>query len=226
MEWPYDNDHRGFLPPDSHSLTFNELHHPQPSLWGWLRKGQAPAQLYWQQRLRQKYCCGRTRASLHRNYLRLGSRSLPGRQDKYMGTLGAAPVRLRLQSQGPRRLWRNWPISYSDIAPYYDKVDLYLGITGVKENLPYLPDSIFQRPTKLNCAELTLKQGIQKMDRVLTQYRAGVTSEGLKHNKYRRPMLRARRMRTQRRLRHSRRVRFSDRPDLSRDGHRQSDFTH
>jgi len=27
------------------------------------------------------------------------------------------------------------PISYSDIAPYYDKVDLYLGITGVKENL-------------------------------------------------------------------------------------------
>src|ERR1700731_3472118 len=24
MEWPYDNDHRGFLPPDSHSLTFNE----------------------------------------------------------------------------------------------------------------------------------------------------------------------------------------------------------
>jgi len=71
----------------------------------------------------------------------------------------------------------NWPISYSEIAPYYDKVDLYLGITGVKENLPYLPDSIFQRPTKLNCAELTLKQGIQKMDRVLTQYRAGVTSE-------------------------------------------------
>jgi choline dehydrogenase-like flavoprotein len=64
-------------------------------------------------------------------------------------------------------------------------VDLYLGITGVKENLPYLPDSIFQRPTKLNCAEVTLKQGLQKMGRVLTQYRAGVTSDGLKHNKYR-----------------------------------------
>ena len=79
----------------------------------------------------------------------------------------------------------DWPISYSDLAPYYDKVDLYLGITGVKENLPYLPDSIFQRPTKLNCAELTLKQSLQKMGRTLTQYRAGVTSDGLKHNKYR-----------------------------------------
>ena len=64
----------------------------------------------------------------------------------------------------------DWPISYSDLAPYYDKVDLYLGITGVKENLPHLPDGIFQRPTKLNCAEITLKQGMQKMGRVLTQY--------------------------------------------------------
>ena len=40
----------------------------------------------------------------------------------------------------------DWPISYADIAPYYDKVDLYLGISGVKENLPQLPDSLFQRP--------------------------------------------------------------------------------
>src|ERR1700738_1891230 len=79
----------------------------------------------------------------------------------------------------------DWPISYADIAPYYDKVDLYLGISGHKENLPYLPDSIFQRPTKLNCAEVTLKESLAKMGRVLTQYRAGVTSDGLKHNKYR-----------------------------------------
>ena len=43
----------------------------------------------------------------------------------------------------------DWPISYTDIAPYYDRVDQYLGISGVKENLPYLPDSLFQRPTRL-----------------------------------------------------------------------------
>ena len=40
----------------------------------------------------------------------------------------------------------DWPISYKDIEPYYDRVDRYLGISGVKENLPYLPDSLFQRP--------------------------------------------------------------------------------
>jgi len=79
----------------------------------------------------------------------------------------------------------DWPISYKDIAPYYDKVDLYLGISGQKENLPHLPDSIFQRPVKLNFAEIQLRNAIKKMDRCLTPYRAGVTTDGLKHNKYR-----------------------------------------
>src|SRR6266550_873668 len=35
----------------------------------------------------------------------------------------------------------DWPISYADIEPYYDRVDLLLGISGHKENLPHLPDS-------------------------------------------------------------------------------------
>ena len=79
----------------------------------------------------------------------------------------------------------DWPLSYKDIAPYYDRVDRYLGISGVKENLPHLPDSIFQRPIKLAYAELELRKSLKKMNRVLTPYRAGVTTDGLKHNKYR-----------------------------------------
>jgi choline dehydrogenase-like flavoprotein len=79
----------------------------------------------------------------------------------------------------------NWPISYSDIEPYYDKVDLYLGISGHKENLPYLPDSKFQRPNKLTYSEVHLRETLKGMGRVLTPYRAGVTTEGLKHNNYR-----------------------------------------
>src|SRR5215470_4032168 len=79
----------------------------------------------------------------------------------------------------------DWPISYKDIEPYYDKVDLYLGISGHKENLPHLPDSIFQRPVKLNAGEIKLRESLKKMDRCLTPYRAGVTTDGLKHNKYR-----------------------------------------
>ena len=79
----------------------------------------------------------------------------------------------------------DWPISYADLEPYYDKVDLYLGISGVKENLPHLPDSQFQRPTKLNFGEVKLRESLKKAGRVLTPYRAGVTTDGLKHNRYR-----------------------------------------
>src|SRR5262249_27402193 len=51
--------------------------------------------------------------------------------------------------------------------------------------LPQLPDSIFQRPVKLNHAEIRLREKLARIGRTLTPYRAGVTTDGLKHNKYR-----------------------------------------
>jgi choline dehydrogenase-like flavoprotein len=51
--------------------------------------------------------------------------------------------------------------------------------------LPHLPDSLFQRPNRLTPAEVTLRTTLQKMGRTATPYRAGVTTDGLQHNKYR-----------------------------------------
>src|SRR5437667_1983833 len=79
----------------------------------------------------------------------------------------------------------DWPISYKDIEPYYDKVDTYLGISGLKEGLPQLPDSLFQRPNRFTPSELMFRPALQKMGRLITPYRAGVTTDGLKHNRYR-----------------------------------------
>ena len=78
----------------------------------------------------------------------------------------------------------DWPISYADISPYYDKVDTLLGISGTRENLPQLPDSIFQRAVKLNCGEQILRKSIVKMGRHLIPGRAGVTTDGVA-SKYR-----------------------------------------
>ena len=55
---------------------------------------------------------------------------------------------------------------------------------GHRENLPQLPDSLFQRAHRLNCGEMILKQAIAKMGRHLIPGRAGVTTEGVA-NKYR-----------------------------------------
>jgi choline dehydrogenase-like flavoprotein len=78
----------------------------------------------------------------------------------------------------------DWPIGYADLSPYYDKVDLLLGISGTKENLPQLPDSLFQRAHRLNCGEMLLKKAIAPMGRHLIPGRAGVTTDGVA-SKYR-----------------------------------------
>ena len=43
---------------------------------------------------------------------------------------------------------QNWPISYEDIKPYYDKLDRLIGVFGTKENLPNDPDGFFLPPPK------------------------------------------------------------------------------
>ena len=57
----------------------------------------------------------------------------------------------------------DWPISYKDLAPYYDRVDELVGIFGSKENLPNHPDGKFQPAPKPRCYELLVKQASDKM---------------------------------------------------------------
>ncbi|TRO66706.1 GMC family oxidoreductase [Christiangramia sabulilitoris] len=54
----------------------------------------------------------------------------------------------------------DWPIRYKDIAPWYDKVESFVGISGEKLNLPQLPDGQFLPPMELNCVEDHLRQSI------------------------------------------------------------------
>ncbi|MGN8000703.1 GMC family oxidoreductase [Sphingomonas sp. 22176] len=54
-----------------------------------------------------------------------------------------------------------WPIGYDDIAPWYAKVEDYIGVSGSRENLPYLPDSNFQPPMPMNVAEKWLKERLE-----------------------------------------------------------------
>ncbi len=47
----------------------------------------------------------------------------------------------------------NWPITYADLAPYYDKVESFIGVSASVENLPHLPDGRYLPPFPLNCGE-------------------------------------------------------------------------
>ncbi|MGH2348722.1 MAG: GMC oxidoreductase [bacterium] len=187
MEWPYDHPRRGDPAPGSHALSFNEYSIRQPPY----AKASAFRHVY-------SYVGGWSGGDYVKNIL------VDEKDHPYTGTRYAW-VRARCLG-GKTNIWGrlalrlsdydfkakshdgygdDWPISYADLAPYYDKVDRYLGISGVQENLPHLPDSLFQRPTKLNAGEVKLRRSLATMGRVLTPYRAGVTTDGLKHNKYR-----------------------------------------
>ncbi len=64
----------------------------------------------------------------------------------------------------------DWPVRYKDIAPWYDKVEEFIGVSGEKLGLPQLPDGQFLPPMELNCVEDHLKSNISQNyeDRVMT----------------------------------------------------------
>jgi choline dehydrogenase-like flavoprotein len=58
----------------------------------------------------------------------------------------------------------DWPIGYEEIAPYYDKVESYIGVFGTRENIASSPDGIFLPPPKPRCTETLLKRACRKLN--------------------------------------------------------------
>lgn len=56
----------------------------------------------------------------------------------------------------------DWPISYSEIAPYYDRVERFIGVSAAPANLPQFPDGVFLPPMPLNCAETIFQSAAKK----------------------------------------------------------------
>jgi choline dehydrogenase-like flavoprotein len=52
----------------------------------------------------------------------------------------------------------DWPISYDDIKPYYDRVDKMIGVFGTNEGLENDPDGYFLPPPKPRLHELIIKK--------------------------------------------------------------------
>jgi choline dehydrogenase-like flavoprotein len=60
-------------------------------------------------------------------------------------------------------LGQNWPITYDDVKPYYDRVDRLIGLFGSYENLPNEPNGIFQPPPRPRCYELVVKEAADRL---------------------------------------------------------------
>jgi choline dehydrogenase-like flavoprotein len=73
-----------------------------------------------------------------------------------------APVDFKARSHDG--MGDDWPITYDDVAPYYDKVESYIGVFGTKENIPSAPDGVFMPPPVPRCTETIVKKSCDKLN--------------------------------------------------------------
>ncbi|MFI5280607.1 MAG: GMC family oxidoreductase N-terminal domain-containing protein, partial [Gemmatimonadales bacterium] len=62
------------------------------------------------------------------------------------------------------RLSPNWPITYDDIKPYYDRLDRLVGLFGSNEGLHNQPDGIFQPPPRPRATELLVMDASKRLN--------------------------------------------------------------
>jgi choline dehydrogenase-like flavoprotein len=82
-----------------------------------------------------------------------------------LGQSGAALCAGGFQATlGQRQGGDDWPITYEQLAPYYDKVESYIGVFGSTENIPSSPDGVFLPPPKPRCSETLLRHACDKLN--------------------------------------------------------------
>ncbi|MBM3756601.1 MAG: GMC family oxidoreductase [Acidobacteria bacterium] len=57
----------------------------------------------------------------------------------------------------------DWPISYEDVAPYYDKAEAFIGVHGTREGLRTAPDGIFMKPPAPRVHEVLIQKSCKKL---------------------------------------------------------------
>lgn len=76
----------------------------------------------------------------------------------------------------------DWPIRTADIAPWYEHVERFIGLSGEALGLSHLPDSVFLPPMSLTAAEEQVRDGLRRAyggDRMLTIGRTAVLTQPL-----------------------------------------------
>jgi choline dehydrogenase-like flavoprotein len=59
--------------------------------------------------------------------------------------------------------YRQWPISYEEVAPYYSRAERFMGVYGYKDGLKNLPDGEFLAPVPMRAAESLLRRGVNRL---------------------------------------------------------------
>jgi choline dehydrogenase-like flavoprotein len=144
-KWPYDYPHRG-----SGEGGATYFGHPRDFGWfsahagGWQLEGEPYT----------------TAEGSKFQWFR--SRIVGGRTNHY-GRISLRYADYDLKPYSRDGVGTDWPISYDDISPYYDKVEKFIGVTGSKEGIRSAPDGIFQPCPPPRVHEVLIKKAADKL---------------------------------------------------------------
>lgn len=142
FQWPYDLPHRGVGAAGKAAENFSEFLAPNGA---WKIDGEPYT------------------SAPGANFQWFRSRIVGGRTNHW-GRIALRFAPVDFKSRTRDGIGEDWPITYDDLAPYYDKVESYIGVFGTKENVPSAPDGIFLPPPKPRCSELLVKKACDKLN--------------------------------------------------------------
>jgi choline dehydrogenase-like flavoprotein len=142
MVWPYELPHRGAGVGGRASENFSEFLAPNGA---WDIEGEPYT------------------SAEGANFQWFRSRIVGGRTNHW-GRIALRFAPVDFQSKTRDGLGDDWPISYEDLAPYYDKVESYIGVFGSRENVSSAPDGVFLPPPKPRCTEILIKKACDKLN--------------------------------------------------------------
>jgi choline dehydrogenase-like flavoprotein len=106
-------------------------------------------------------------------FLWMGRLRVTGGRTNVWGRVSLRFSDLDLKAASRDGYGEDWPLSYKDLAPYYDIVEKYVGVTGMPEGLEHLPDGQFQPPMPLTCQETLFRNRVkEKLGRAVTLARS------------------------------------------------------
>jgi len=106
------------------------------------------------------------------------SRIVGGRTNHW-GRIALRFAPVDFKSRSSDGMGDDWPITYDELAPYYDKVESYIGVFGTKENIPSAPDGIFMPPPPPRCTETVVKKACDKLDVLCIPSRMAIITKPL-----------------------------------------------
>jgi choline dehydrogenase-like flavoprotein len=93
-------------------------------------------------------------------YLWIRGRQLGGRLHLY-GRVLLRMTDLDFKAASRDGFGQDWPLSYSDLAPYYDRVEQFLGVYGTQDGIRNLPDGKYFKEPKLTAVEQAFKKTVE-----------------------------------------------------------------